>query len=182
MWKLKTSFHQRNQRKCLLWDMERSITEIWIFLRIAKFEKILQTLQLLSVGKFIRDKVFLEVRSSKEQKILASQSRETNRTGRKSSIQGQPALWTRHKKARVAPYVQLTSGGDWRASTSPSAGASLLYAVSPLARWYALYFVKVYFLQIKICNYLYYIYKRRLRAREDENKFINERLSSMALV
>lgn len=126
---------------------------------------------------------FLEVRSSKEKKkILASQSRETNRTGRKSSIQGQPALWTRHKKARVAPYVQLTSGGDWRASTSPSAGASLLYAVSPLARWYALYFVKVYFLQIKICNYLYYIYKRRLRAREDENKFINERLSSMALV
>lgn len=117
--------------------MERSITEIWIFLSIAKFNGKYcgQTFQrLFSVRKFIRDKVFLEVRSSKERKILANQSRETNRTGRKSSIQGQPALWTRHKEARVAPYVQLTSGGDWRASTSPSAGASLLCAVSPLAR------------------------------------------------
>lgn len=179
MWKLKTSFHQRNQRKCLLWDMERSITKIWIFLRIAKFEKILQTLQLLSVGKFIRNKVFLEVRSSKEQKILASQSRKTNRTGRKSSIQGQPALWTRHKKARVAPYVQLTSGGDWRASTSPSAGASLLYAVSPLRADTRYISSKCIFFKSKFV--IIYV-ARRLRAREDENKFINERLSSMALV
>lgn len=28
-------------------------------------------------------------------------------------------LWTWHKKARVAAYVHVNYGGDWRASTSP---------------------------------------------------------------